>query len=76
MKFPYLSLQLWDRDLLKYNDCICESTFDMRKYYEKAYRKNIAVKLFEKKKGAALQREKERKARAKLYDIPDTEVGA
>lgn len=73
MKFPYLSLQLWDKDLLKYNDCICESTFDMRKFYEKAYRKNCAVKLFEKKKGAALQREKEKKARDRLYNIPDTE---
>jgi hypothetical protein len=73
MKFPYLSLQLWDKDLLKYNDCICESTFDMRKYYEKAYRKNCAVKLFETKKGAQAQRQKEKSARDKLYAIPDTE---
>lgn len=72
MKFPYLSLQIWDRDLLKYNDCICESTFNMKKYYEKAYRKNVAIKLFETKKGAAAQREKEAKARSKLYNIPDT----
>jgi hypothetical protein len=73
MKFPHLSLQIWDRDLLKYNDCICESTFDMRKYYEKAYRKNVAVKLFETKKGAQLQRARERAARERLYAIPDTE---
>ena len=73
MKFPYLSLQIWDRDLLKYNDCICESTFNMKKYYEKAYRKNVAVKLFETKKGAAAQRAREAKARSKIYDIPETE---
>lgn len=64
MKFPYLHLQLWDRDILKWNDCAGEGVINLGKYYKKAYRNNTALKLFEKKKGAALQREKKQKLMA------------
>jgi hypothetical protein len=53
MKFPYMYVQLWDRDLLKYSDCAGEVVFDLRKYYQKAYRRNIALVLFEEAKGAS-----------------------
>lgn len=70
MKFPYFHLQLWDRDLLKWNDCAGEGTINLGKYYRKAYKRNICLKLFETKKGAAAKRaaKKEKKSR----DIPDT----
>ena len=45
MKFPYLHLQLWDRDLLKWNDCAGEGTINLGKYYRKAYKRNITLKV-------------------------------
>ena len=56
MKFPYLHLQLWDRDILKWNDCAGEGTVNLGRYYRKAYKRNMALKLFETKKGAAAKR--------------------
>ena len=35
-----------------------EVHMNLEKYYRKAYKRNIAIKLFEKKKGAAARREK------------------
>ncbi len=61
MKFPYLHLQLWDRDILKWNDCAGEGTIDIGRYYRKAYKRNIALKLFETKKGAAGKRAAKKK---------------
>ena len=29
LKAPHLHLQLWDRDLLSYNDCIAETVLDL-----------------------------------------------
>ncbi len=73
MKFPYFHLQLWDRDLLKWNDCAGEGIIDLGKFYRKAYKRNIAIKLFEKKKGLAAKRaaKKEKKKRSDLM-IEDT----
>jgi hypothetical protein len=45
MKFPYMHLQLWDRDILKWNDCAGEGVIDLGKYYRKAYKKNVALKV-------------------------------
>ena len=56
MKFPHLRFQLWDRDVVKWNDCAGETVLNMGRYYRKAYKKNVAVKLFEKKMGAAALR--------------------
>merc|ERR1711871_441248 len=72
-KFPYLHIQMWDKDILKYNDCVGESIFDMKKHYTKAFKKNVAVNIFEKRKGAALARK--RKARQNLKNaIPDKKL--
>ncbi len=71
MKFPYLHFQLWDRDVLKWNDCAGEGVIDLGKYYRKAYKNNIAIKLFEQKKGAAAaraKREKETSTKSKRYE--------
>jgi len=57
MKFPYLYLQLWDRDVVKWSDCAGEHIFDLGSYYRKAFKRNIALKLFEDKKGAAAARD-------------------
>ena len=73
MKFSYLHIQLWDKDILKWNDCLGESIFDMKKHYTKAFKKNVAVNIFEKRKGAALARK--RKARQNLKNaIPDKKL--
>lgn len=62
MKFPHLRFQLWDRDILKWNDCAGETVIDMGKYYRKAFKKNVAIKLFEKKQGASALRAKRAEA--------------
>ena len=71
MKFPYLHIQMWDKDLLKWNDCIAEGTVDLGIYYRKAFKKNCAIKLYETKKGAKADRAKAAKKRQALYNIPD-----
>lgn len=81
MKFPYFHLQLWDRDLLKWNDCAGEGIIDLGKFYRRAYKRNMAIKLFEQKKGLAAKRaqQKEKKKRSDVLlndttdDIPPEE---
>jgi len=70
MKFPQFHMQLWDRDILKWNDCIGEGILDMTKFYKKAFKRNMAVNFFETKKGAARDRLKKKKALEAV--IPDT----
>ncbi|CBN78812.1 conserved unknown protein [Ectocarpus siliculosus] len=45
-KFPYLTVQLWDRDLFKFNDHIAEGQLDLGPYFIKAYKSSETVKLF------------------------------
>ena len=71
MKFPYLYIQLWDRDLLKYSDCAGEVVFNLGKYYQKAYRRNLALKLFEEKKGAAATNARKQKKYAPIKVIDE-----
>ena len=62
---------MWDKDILKYNDCVGETMLDIGKFYRKAYHKNCAVNFFETAKGAAMDRmHKKRQMKAA---IPDTE---
>jgi hypothetical protein len=71
MKFPYLYFQLWDRDILKWNDCAGEGTINLSSYYKKAYKNSVCLKLFEAKKGAAKSRfkkEQDRIGKAMNYD--------
>lgn len=72
MKFPYLHLQLWDRDVVKWNDCAGEGTINLGRYYRKAYKRNIALKLFETKKGAAAKRAIKEKDNFKRLEAADT----
>ena len=114
MKFPYLHLQLWDRDIVKWNDCAGviemmmvmlvvmmlmmmiemmvvmpmmmivmmisrlylfnqlyrrhlttvhitgEGAIDLGRFYRKAYKRNVAIKLFETKKGGVAKRAQKR----------------
>jgi hypothetical protein len=71
MKFPYFHLQLWDRDILKWNDCAGEGTINLGKYYRKAYKRNMCLKLFEKKKGLAAKRANVKVAREGLIEDDD-----
>ena len=70
MKFPYLYLQLWDRDILKWNDCAGEAQFNLGKYYRKAFKRNVCLKLFEKKAGMQATRER-KQAKIKKYSVVD-----
>jgi hypothetical protein len=72
MKFPYLHLQLWDRDILKWNDCAGEGTINLGRYYRKAYKRNIALKLFETKKGAAAKRAANKGNKFNRMEVEDT----
>ena len=49
MKFPYLHMQAWDKDVLKYSDCIAESMVVMDKAFKRAYKKNQRVDMFVKR---------------------------
>ena len=71
-KYPYLSMQMWDRDLLKYNDCFAEGAIDMGFYYRKAFKKNIAIKLYETPKGSAAKRTKKQNKASKQVEVADT----
>jgi len=78
MKFPYLHLQLWDRDVLKWNDCAGEGAIDLGKFYRKAYKRNVAIKMFETKKGGVAKRANKREKLSRQVrdtedDIPPTE---
>lgn len=52
MKFPYLHFQMWDRDLLKWNDCIADGVIDIGRFIRKAYKKNMVVRPFEQLRSA------------------------
>ena len=58
-KFPYFHLQLWDKDLLKYNDCIGEATVDLTSLFRRAYRRNESINLFAKRKADAKRKQAE-----------------
>jgi len=58
MKFPYLNLSMWDKDILKYDDVIAETVLDLGKYFKRAYKKGKAVKLFEDAKKAPKKKKK------------------
>jgi hypothetical protein len=81
MKFPYLHLQLWDRDLLKWNDCMAEVTVNLGAYFKKAFKKQVALKLFEterlspsvkKQRKAAARYKSKHKVDVNKFNIPDS----
>jgi len=49
MKFPYLHLQAWDKDVLKYSDCIGEGFENLGDDFSRAYKKNQTVEAFAKR---------------------------
>jgi hypothetical protein len=81
MKFPYFHLQSWDRDVIKWNDMIAEGTIDLGFYYRKAFRKNMAIKLYETPKGRAarglMQQQDKKKGKShqsKQVKVKDTDA--
>jgi hypothetical protein len=76
MKFPRLHFQMWDRDVVKWNDCFADGSLDIGKYYRKAFKKGIAIKAFPTVKGGGAARAEQEKKNKELYaqePIPDTE---
>eukprot|EP00602_Paraphysomonas_sp_CaronLab_P003319 CAMPEP_0185019240 /NCGR_PEP_ID=MMETSP1103-20130426/1865_1 /TAXON_ID=36769 /ORGANISM="Paraphysomonas bandaiensis, Strain Caron Lab Isolate" /LENGTH=1852 /DNA_ID=CAMNT_0027549443 /DNA_START=18 /DNA_END=5573 /DNA_ORIENTATION=+ len=72
MKFPHFHFQMWDRDIIKWNDCFAEGAIDMGFYYRKAFKKDIAIKLYETPKGAAAKRTKKQNKESKMVEVGDT----
>mmetsp|Transcript_19079 Transcript_19079/g.72115 ORF Transcript_19079/g.72115 Transcript_19079/m.72115 type:complete len:2052 (-) Transcript_19079:79-6234(-) len=62
MKFPYLHVQLWDRDVLKWNDVIGETMLNLGPFYRQAFKKkNLVIKVFDD-----VRREREAKKKTVL----------
>jgi len=53
MKFPYMHIQLWDRDIIKWNDVIGEGMEDLGKHFKKAFRKKQPLTLYTPKRSQA-----------------------
>ena len=45
MKFPYLHIQAWDKDVFKYSDCIAEGLENLGESFQKAYKKQQVVEV-------------------------------
>ena len=73
-KFPYLKLQIWDRDVLKWSDCAGEATINIGKYYKKAYMKNVAVKYPKEIAKGAMKLRKEREIDGVVKSSDDRDV--
>ena len=72
MKFPYFHFQSWDRDIIKWNDMIAEGSINLGFYYRKAFKKNIAIKLYETPKGGAAKRVVKQNKESKIVQVKDT----
>lgn len=47
MKYPYLSLQMWDKSILSWDELIAEMQFDLGVYFKRAFKKKISVMVFD-----------------------------
>ena len=57
--------------MLKWNDCAGEGIVDLGKFFRKAYKRNVALKLFEKKKGVQAARAKREAKHARAEKLID-----
>ena len=66
-------IQMWDKDLLKWSDCIAETMLDLGKYLRRAYKKKTEVlKLFE-----SVRTERSKEALTKTQqELASEQVGA
>jgi hypothetical protein len=55
MKFPTMTIQLWDKDIVKFSDCIGELQYDVGKFFRKAYKHKHSVQCFEDPKPEDIQ---------------------
>jgi hypothetical protein len=46
IKFPYLHVQVWDQDVVSFNDCIVVHQEDLGKYLKRALRTKQPVQAF------------------------------
>jgi hypothetical protein len=58
MKHPQIKLQLWDKDILKYNDMIAEQTVSLHMTLLRAMQSNASVQHFEGIPGVGIEKEK------------------
>ena len=49
-KFAYLTLQMWDKDLLKYSDCICQGQLNLNRFLRQAHKTGEPVEVFPPRK--------------------------
>ena len=62
MKFPYLNVQMWDKDILKYDDLIAEKIIDLKREFFKAFQKGTEVAYDPKR---TLRKNKKKKKKGK-----------
>eukprot|EP00742_Colponemidia_sp_Colp-10_P008749 GILJ01009495.1.p1 GENE.GILJ01009495.1~~GILJ01009495.1.p1 ORF type:complete len:1395 (+),score=268.10 GILJ01009495.1:46-4230(+) len=54
MEFPRFNLQLWDRDVLKWNDFMADATVNCKDVFDRAFKNQAAEKLWGEKRSASL----------------------
>ena len=62
-KHPLLHIQLWDKDLLSYNDCLAETVLDLSRAMRIAYATKSSYGLYRKKSDAIAARQARAKAK-------------
>ena len=67
MKFPYLKFSMWDKDILKWDDMIAETSINIGPELKRAYKKNQTVKMFDDAK-----KSKKKKAKPKQTPADDS----
>ena len=68
-----LSVQLWDQDIVKWNDIVGESTVDLYRWLLKAYHKNKVVNVFQEINDAIKQKKAEEKGLATAADLESSD---
>ena len=56
-KFPYLHIQMWDRDIFSYNDCIAEAVLDMSAAFKRAFKLKKGFIMFQGEHAANAEHE-------------------
>eukprot|EP01138_Halocafeteria_seosinensis_P001972 gb/GECG01002020.1/.p1 GENE.gb/GECG01002020.1/~~gb/GECG01002020.1/.p1 ORF type:complete len:1966 (+),score=293.18 gb/GECG01002020.1/:1-5898(+) len=72
MKFPYLTLQLWDKDIFKYNDCLAETQLSLKEHYMRARKQNTRYIVMRDKAREEEQKKKKRQEEGFREEKPVT----
>ena len=68
-----LSVQLWDQDVVKWNDIVGEATVDLYRWLLKAYHENRAVNVFREVNEAVARKKAEEQGLATAEDLAESD---